>query len=791
MAVSEIEFKGYLSNMYTHNWIRKSLSLLLVLITLASVLPQATLAESYSAIVAVAEARVYQKASMSGVFAVVPKGTVMTVKGVKNGIAQVSRGGYIGYVSIDDLGPDTSDEATDINQTVTLVSPLTVYAKASTSAKKTVTPAGEEIQVIAEGTGGWLKLMRGKYTAYALKDDLEQALQATAAPTVTPEPTATPAPTMEPVEVVVSKKATVYSVAGKKLGTVYVGEELLVIDVSGEWAQIDKNGKKGFVSKDCLTKIADVTPEPTATPAPTMEPVQVIVNKNSTVYSTAGKKLGTVYVGEELTVIDVSGDWALIDKNGNKGLVAKSSLTKAAEVTPEPTATPAPTVEVKDPIACVVTANTVVVYEKASTSSTVLGKLKKNETVDVVNVLGNWALISKDGHLGYALKGGLTPAAEVNPSVPEVKFTATVISDSMVIYQTASTKATKIATVTLGTTVNVHEGGSSWAMVSVDGNVGYAQIACMSARSYDTYASGDSSTGVKAFNELLLKKGYYDLVPGNDYGTETVAAVKRLQAALGLEQTGKADITLMRLLNEATVPVSPLMTAGLAKGSKGADVTRLQTRLNALGYLAKSSSVDADFGATTQSAVKLFQKTAGVTQSGTADAATMKAMYAVGAPKLPSGTDPADQASAETDPGSSDNSPLSASGQEKVETVIAYATSKLGCKYVFGSSGPTTFDCSGLTMASFKQVGIKLPHSAYSTAYGAAGTKISYSGLVRGDVICMNTNANDSDLSDHVGIYLGSGKMIHASSGQAKVVISDITSGYYYRVFSWAKRFIN
>ena len=51
----------------------------------------------------------------------------------------------------------------------------------------------------------------------------------------------------------------------------------------------------------------------------------------------------------------------------------------------------------------------------------------------------------------------------------------------------------------------------------------------------------------------------------------------------------------------------------------------------------------------------------------------------------------------------------------------------------------------------------------------------------------MNT-ITDSDLSDHVGTYLGSGKFIHASSAAGKVIISTVTSGYYNRVFSWGRR---
>ncbi len=59
--------------------------------------------------------------------------------------------------------------------------------------------------------------------------------------------------------------------------------------------------------------------------------------------------------------------------------------------------------------------------------------------------------------------------------------------------------------------------------------------------------------------------------------------------------------------------------------------------------------------------------------------------------------------------------------------------------------------------------------------------------LKRGDLVCFNT-VDDSDLCDHVGIYLGKGYFLHASSVAKKVIVSQLKSGYYNRVFSWGVR---
>ena len=128
------------------------------------------------------------------------------------------------------------------------------------------------------------------------------------------------------------------------------------------------------------------------------------------------------------------------------------------------------------------------------------------------------------------------------------------------------------------------------------------------------------------------------------------------------------------------------------------------------------------------------------------------------------------------------------SSAEKLEHVIYAAQQKLGKPYVYGSTGPNSFDCSGLTTYAFKQVSVSLKRSAYSQGYDSSYDKIEGTGsLKRGDLVFFNT-ISDSDLSDHVGIYLGGGCFIHASSGGHKVVVSNLTSGFYNRVFSWGRR---
>ena len=133
----------------------------------------------------------------------------------------------------------------------------------------------------------------------------------------------------------------------------------------------------------------------------------------------------------------------------------------------------------------------------------------------------------------------------------------------------------------------------------------------------------------------------------------------------------------------------------------------------------------------------------------------------------------------------------SMSNAQKLEHVIYVAQNQLGKKYVFGATGTATFDCSGLTQYCFKQIGVTLKRTAYAEGYNDERPKISgVSGLRRGDLVFFNT-VSDGDLCDHTGIYLGSSMFIHASSGAGKVIVSNLSSGYYNRVFSWGRRVLS
>lgn len=106
-----------------------------------------------------------------------------------------------------------------------------------------------------------------------------------------------------------------------------------------------------------------------------------------------------------------------------------------------------------------------------------------------------------------------------------------------------------------------------------------------------------------------------------------------------------------------------------------------------------------------------------------------------------------------------------APASNKVEAAIAEGYRHIGKPYVYGSTGPNTFDCSSFTRQAYRAAGIELPRVTYTQVN--FGPRVSRGEMKRGDLVF--TEGSYSSPS-HVGIYLGNNQMIHASSKRGIVV---------------------
>ncbi|MCW7947326.1 glycoside hydrolase [Streptomyces hygroscopicus] len=119
------------------------------------------------------------------------------------------------------------------------------------------------------------------------------------------------------------------------------------------------------------------------------------------------------------------------------------------------------------------------------------------------------------------------------------------------------------------------------------------------------------------------------------------------------------------------------------------------------------------------------------------------------------------QPSSGTTSGSSGSSATDTSYATKAANALAFARAQIGKPYVWGATGPESYDCSGLTQAAWKAAGVTLPRTTYDQVN--VGTTVSLADARPGDLIFFY-----DDIS-HVGIYIGNGMMIHAPKPGAYV----------------------
>ena len=242
---------------------------------------------------------------------------------------------------------------------------------------------------------------------------------------------------------------------------------------------------------------------------------------------------------------------------------------------------------------------------------------------------------------------------------------------------------------------------------------------------YQVISQGSQGSQARAVECLLRKAGYSATVNGS-FSADDAAKLARFRASVGLNP--------LKVVGPR--PWSALLSRGsrpvLERGDSGASVLRLQRSLQSLGYT--KLTLNSKFGATTVAAVKSAQKKRGLKQTGR----TSKALWSA----LQHGRIPA-VAQART------------TSTNKGAKALAFAKKQVGDSYRYGATGPSAWDCSGLTTGAWKAAGVNLPRT--SQAQFRVGKRISRSDLKPGDLVFFYSGIS------HVGLYAGNGNVLHAS----------------------------
>ncbi|HYP43941.1 MAG TPA: peptidoglycan-binding protein [Propionibacteriaceae bacterium] len=302
--------------------------------------------------------------------------------------------------------------------------------------------------------------------------------------------------------------------------------------------------------------------------------------------------------------------------------------------------------------------------------------------------------------------------------------------------------------------VSVMSGVALTATVTLAAEMPASAAGCDTTFSrYGTVKVGSSGTQARGAQCLLDRAGYAVRADGS-FSSRDASQLKRFQGRHSISRTGKVDArSWTALLARGTTPT-------LHVGSRGAAVKRLQKALTASGRPVPATGY---FGPITKAAVKSVQRAKGLRATGTATKAVWRALQkgsAVGKAPSRAAAKPAANRVVRASVSSSRSG-------SKGARALAYAKRQLGDRYVFGATGPHSWDCSGLTMKAWKSVGVNLPHS--SRQQFKRGKSVSRSQLRPGDLVFFYSPIS------HVAIYAGGGKVVHASRRGRPVNVGKIS----------------
>ena len=278
-----------------------------------------------------------------------------------------------------------------------------------------------------------------------------------------------------------------------------------------------------------------------------------------------------------------------------------------------------------------------------------------------------------------------------------------------------------------------------------------------------TLKYGESDKRVNTLQCRLDELGFLNIDELTEYyGPATRQAVLAFQRQHGLKQTGTANTKTLTLMFDLSA-----QKYNLTEGTSGEDVRDLQEQLCDLAYMEKSTGF---FGELTTAVLKDFQERNDFVITGKFDSDTIDLLYM---PEAVAGENYAKQLRRKA----------------RIETFIEVAREQLGKPYSSGSRGPNRFDCSGLVHYCLSEAGSnrrRLSASGYSQV--SDWEKItSMNDLQIGDLLFFY-NSRGSSRVGHVGIYIGNGYMIDASSSEGEIVKRSCRTSHWRSLFLYARR---
>jgi len=308
----------------------------------------------------------------------------------------------------------------------------------------------------------------------------------------------------------------------------------------------------------------------------------------------------------------------------------------------------------------------------------------------------------------------------------------------------ASTSSAVIGVLPSGNNVTATGASTNgWTKVSFNGRTAYV---------YSTYlkAAGTTASAAPAVKSASLTATTLEAVnartgPGLTYSVWTVLPKGRAITVTGVTQNGYAQLTDGHWVSSSWISVAAASTTPAASTALPA----ITGQVRATAALMIRTTSGADYTNLGDIPVGTVLNVTGVVTNGVAQIVYNGAVRWVNANYI---------------------LPVTAAGPSSSAAAVAlsFALAQVGKAYVWGGNGPNAYDCSGLTTAAYKQAGITLPRT--SSAQFGVGTAVTLAQLQPGDLVFYYSGIS------HVGIYIGNGRIVHASNPTRGVVTDSVTS---------------
>ncbi|MFT8889626.1 MAG: NlpC/P60 family protein [Ethanoligenens sp.] len=316
------------------------------------------------------------------------------------------------------------------------------------------------------------------------------------------------------------------------------------------------------------------------------------------------------------------------------------------------------------------------------------------------------------------------------------------------------------------------------------------------------YVSGDdsflvvllNSNGVSDFlNRIEMVKAV------SNHDNRIISDLRQAQDQLNADKKALDQAKQDLLQTQGTMAAKQdMLNAQLAQQAQvvtQAQVSAQNTQQTASAVNQQAAQTDAQINAEIAAEAAAAKAAAAKAAQASASSAAAQTSSSQGGGSQTTGSTPAHSStssnSSNTGSGGSTPSqntpPSPQSGFGSATYVVSYAKNFLHYPYIFGTAGPSTFDCSGFVQYVYAHAaGIYLTHSAAEQSQ--AGSSVGKGSLQPGDLVFFNV---DGGGIDHVGIYIGGGQMINAENPGVGVIYDNINSGYWAARYAGAQRILN